>query len=115
MNIRFTLCAMAALAFSACAADDSAPLDEQAQPLTSYYIYDLFDYTAPLITNEYATWNPTRADAVFNPTWEMTSGSIFSRSGTAWSGAPDDVSPNALSTNGNDSAVFRMRSQRADM
>jgi hypothetical protein len=117
MRNQFMACAIVAMGLSACATDEDMAGDFAAdEALTSsYYISDYFDYAGPLITNEYATWNPTHSDAVVNPTWEMNSGSIFARSGTAWTGAPDDVSPNALSTNGNDSAVFRMYSKRYDM
>jgi hypothetical protein len=44
----------------------------------------------------------------------MTSGSLFARSGRAWSGKPDNIDPNATSTNGTDSAIFRMVTRRKD-
>ena len=45
----------------------------------------------------------------------MTSGSLFESSpGMAWSGKPDGVGPNALSSNGTDSSVFRLNTTRRD-
>ncbi len=69
---------------------------------------DDFDRADGLVTNEFAYWNPSRADAVRSPDWELTSGSLLTRAGAGWTGAPDDVAPNATSSNGNDSAVFRL-------
>lgn len=65
-----------------------------------------------LITNEFAHWNPARAEAVASTAWEMTSGSLFRRDGTAWSGLPDDRTPNARSSDGTHSAVFRLVTRR---
>jgi hypothetical protein len=75
---------------------------------------DSFDMADGLITNEYAYWNPTNGSAVQSSSWEMNSGSLFRQSSTAWSGRPDCVGPNATSSNGNDSVVFRMMTKRAD-
>jgi len=75
---------------------------------------DSFSLPNGLITNEYAFWNPTASALRTSPTWEMTSGSLFTSSGRAWSGKPDDIDPNAASTNGTDSAIFRMVSRRRD-
>jgi hypothetical protein len=74
------------------------------------------DFNVPdgLITNEYAFYNPKHADAVTSPLWDVTSGSLFARAGTGWSGVPDGRSPDALSAQSNDSAVFRMVTHRAD-
>jgi len=75
---------------------------------------DSFSLSNGLITNEYAFWNPTASATRTSPTWEMTSGSLFARSGRAWSGKPDNIDPNATSTNGTDSAIFRMVTRRKD-
>lgn len=75
---------------------------------------DAFAIADGLVTNEYAFYNPTHSDAITSPDWEMTSGSLFARNGHAWSGAVDDRTPDAGSTNGTDSAIFRLRSVRAD-
>lgn len=74
-----------------------------------------FDRTDRLVTNEYAFWNPAAADAVFSPTWEMTSGSLFVRSGSGWTGVPDDRGPDATSSAATDSAVFRLTTRRSDL
>lgn len=99
-----------ALVGSAAAADASPHYAKTSKVLLS----DSFTAPDGLITNEYAFWNPTATDAVTSPIWQLTSGSLFDRDDTAWTGVPDDVSPNATSTNGTDSAVFRMRSSAGD-
>lgn len=63
-----------------------------------------------LITNEYALSN---ADGVRSALWEMTSGSLFSRAGSGWSGVPDTRAPDRLSRRATGSAVFRLRTRRA--
>ena len=74
-----------------------------------------FNYAPGLVTNEYAYWHPGAAGIRVNPNWRMTSGSLFESSpGMGWSGIPDGVGPNALSTNGTDSSVFRLNTTRAD-
>ncbi len=57
-----------------------------------------------LITNEYAYWNHTTNTSP----WEMTSGSLFAKSGYGWTGVPDNVGPNATSSNSTNSAIFRL-------
>ncbi|MDO8572616.1 MAG: hypothetical protein Q7S11_02470 [bacterium] len=71
-------------------------------------------YADRLLTNEYAYWNPTNASSVKSSVWEMTSGSLFAQGGAGWTGVPNTVAPNALSTSGNNSAVFRLTTKRAD-
>ena len=75
---------------------------------------DAFSGSDGLLTNEYAFWNPNATDARRSPAWDMTSGSLFLRNGMAWSGIPDDVEPNATSSNGTDSAIFRLVTKRKD-
>lgn len=76
---------------------------------------DVFSkYTDGLITNEYTYWNPTSESGVKSNIWEMTSGSLFAQGGAGWSGVPDSVSTNAKSTNGNNSAVFRLTTKQAN-
>ena len=75
---------------------------------------DSFTLPNGLITNEYAFWNPTASARRTSPTWELTSGSLFARYGRAWSGKPDDIDPDASSSNGTDSAIFRMVTRRRD-
>lgn len=64
-----------------------------------------------LITNEYAYWNPNDPKAIKDPYWEMDSGSLFLKDGKYWTGNPDDISPNYNSSNGNNSAVFRLNTK----
>ena len=73
-----------------------------------------FDGTDGLVTNEYAYWNPDAQDARVSPDWELTSGSLFNRNQEGWTGAPDTVEPNATSSNGTDSGVFRLTTRRHD-
>jgi hypothetical protein len=67
-----------------------------------------------LITNEYAYWNPSDPSSVVSPVWELDSGSLFRRGGAGWTGVPDDRSPDATSSSGNNSAVFRLTTRRSD-
>ena len=67
-----------------------------------------------LVTNEFAHWNSNTPARVVAPDWDMTSGSLFVRDGAGWTGVPDAVSPNATSSNANDSAVFRLNTTRFD-
>ncbi len=82
---------------------------------SSVLLADTFSRPDGLITNEYAYWNPSSSNAITDPVWQMTSGSLFTRAGAAWSGRPDDIAPNATSSNGTDSAIFRMVSRRRDL
>ncbi|GAC1366501.1 MAG: hypothetical protein NVSMB32_10870 [Actinomycetota bacterium] len=75
---------------------------------------DSFNRPDGLITNEYAYWHPNATNRVTSPGWVQTSGSVFARGGTAWSGVPDTRPPNATSSNGTNSAVFRLHTKRSD-
>jgi hypothetical protein len=85
----------------------------EAQP-SSVLLEDAFNRSDGLITNEYAYWSRSARDTIVSKTWRVTSGSFFVRSGTGWTGIPDAVRPNAASSNGADSAVFRLTTQRRD-
>ena len=87
-----------------------APATTSRTPL----LVDHVDRPDGLITNEYAFWNPSAADAHRDPIWDLTSGSLFARGGAAWSGVPDDRAPNATSSNGTDSAILRAVTKRHD-
>lgn len=76
---------------------------------------DSFTRADGLITNEYAYWNPTAPDRVVDSTWWLNSGSLFARSGAGWTGRVDDIAPNATSSNGTDSAIFRLLTRRSDL
>jgi hypothetical protein len=67
-----------------------------------------------LVTNEFAYFNPDHAGARLSTDWTVTSGSLFARNGTGWTGVPDGQAPDAASQAGTDSAVFRLRSRLAD-
>ena len=95
-----------ALAFPAHAAPPSSA--------TTLLIDDFRQRPEGLITNEYAFHHPTDPAARKDAIWELTSGSFFERHLSGFTGVPDHLSPNALSTNGNNSAVFRARTHRAD-
>ena len=76
--------------------------------------HDGFDRADGLVTNEYATWNPTSAAAVTSANWSQNSGSTFVRSGAAWSGVPDGNSPDATSSTSTGSAVYRLTTRQSD-
>lgn len=61
-----------------------------------------------LLTNEFATHNPNARGIARSAQWIVTSGSLFIRSGTATNGRLDHLAPNARSSNGTNSAVFRV-------
>ncbi|HLY82516.1 MAG TPA: hypothetical protein VKQ71_06000 [Acidimicrobiales bacterium] len=67
-----------------------------------------------LISNDYAYFNPTNPEAVFSQDWIVTSGSLFARNRAGWTGIPDAVKPDAQSTNGTGSAIFRIVTRRRD-
>lgn len=75
---------------------------------------DKFAYPDGIITNEFATYNPSDPNSASSPLWQANSGSLLCSGGKGWTGIPDSVGPNAKSTNGNNSAVFRLTSRRAD-
>lgn len=91
-------------------ADDLSVIAASPGPLFA----PTFPATDTLVTNEYAYWNPQATDAHRSADWEMTSGSLFSRGGRGFTGAIDDRAPNATSTSGTNSAVFRLNTKRAD-
>jgi len=62
-----------------------------------------------LVTNEYAHWN---SDGINVPDWDMTSGSLFRQSNTAWTGVPDGLVPNKYSSDHTNSDVFRLNTFR---
>lgn len=85
-----------------------------AQELEAPLLNEPFPYTDGIITNEFAYWNPNSPSARINPSWELTSGSLFASSGRGWTGVPDDRNPNADSSTTNGSAVFRATTRRSD-
>jgi hypothetical protein len=93
-------------------ADLSADSTTAAEPGPILF-QDRFDRPDGLITNEYAFWN-RRLRAVKSLKWQVTSGSFFAHDGTGWTGMPDRVRPNVDSSNGTDSAVFRLTTRAAN-
>ena len=67
-----------------------------------------------LLTNEYAHRNPADGRVARSPDWEVTSGSLFLSDGAGWTGPPDAASPDAGSTSGTGSSVFRVTTRRGD-
>lgn len=75
---------------------------------------DDFNRSDRIETNEYAFWNGTLPPSVISPNWEMGSGTLFVRDGAGYTGHPDAVSPDAASSNGTHSAIFRLKTRRSD-
>jgi hypothetical protein len=105
--------AVSLLAVAGTAAAPAATATASAR-VASPLLSETFTRTDGLVTNEYAHWNPRRGDRVTSPTWDMTSGSLFTQGGVGYSGRTDRTSPNVRSTNATDSAVFRLNTRRAD-
>jgi phosphodiesterase/alkaline phosphatase D-like protein len=85
-----------------------------AAPPSDIVFSDNFDRVDGLVTNEYAYWNPTASGIVVSPDWDVTSGSLIVSDRRGWTGIPDNVHPDKLSSNGTNSAVFRMISKKSD-
>ncbi|MDD5657591.1 MAG: polysaccharide deacetylase family protein, partial [Elusimicrobia bacterium] len=83
-------------------------------PPQGVIFYEPFDPPDRLITNEHAHWVPEDPAAVTSNIWDMPSGSLFVSGGSGWTGVPDNADPNAASSNGNNSAVFRLLTKRSD-
>lgn len=73
-----------------------------------------FPNAEKLITNERAYFDPHAPGVRTSQDWIVTSGSLFSYNGAGWTGVPDRMPPDATSSNGTDSAVFRAVTRRAD-
>jgi len=112
-KIRF-LCQLAAVSI----AIGVTPAPASAQTADDVVFAPLPPTTHWLVTNEFAFWNPLLALSRISPDWTLNSGSLFSVStptGQAFtSGHIDDIDPNAFSSNGTDSAIFRLTSRRDD-
>jgi hypothetical protein len=67
-----------------------------------------------LVTNERAFHKPNMRGVVQSDDWWVTSGSLFAHDGYGWTGRPDTVLPDAKSTNGTGSAIFRVVSKPDD-
>lgn len=76
-------------------------------PPSGFALFEPFDYPDGLITNENAA--SPRSD-----TWLVIEGSLFASGGQGWTGVPDAVLPDATSSNGTGSALFRALTRRSD-
>jgi hypothetical protein len=83
-------------------------------PASGPLFVEPFSYPDGLITNEYTCWNPTDPKAVKNANWGLDSGSLFAKGGQGWSGIPDAGLVDPQSFTHNDSAIFRLVTQRRD-
>jgi hypothetical protein len=75
---------------------------------------DNFHQPNGLITNEFAYFNPHDPAAKVSAMWLVTSGSLFARDHTGWTGVPNRGSPGPRSANATDSSVFRLVTRDAD-
>jgi hypothetical protein len=76
---------------------------------------DTFSGPNGLITNEYSYWNPDHGDATVSAVWAMTSGSLFEKDGTGWTGTPDGCSTSSpISSPCTASDVFRLNTVEQD-
>lgn len=93
--------------------EESAPAPAPAPG--SALFREEFGYPDGLITNEYATWNATNANAKVSSIWEMTSGSLFAQNGSGWTGKPDGCSSSSPTSDPcTASDVFRLNTKRHD-
>ncbi len=81
--------------------------------LGSELFRDNFSGVDRLVTNQFATSNPTNPNSVISPDWEVTSGSLWRRSGVGYSGVPDATPPDATSSASSGSAVFRAHTKQS--
>jgi hypothetical protein len=109
LRVRTLLAWMAVLVLAGTAA--TVVIVMQHQPLLA----DDFSQPDGLITNEFAYFNPGNPQAVRSPIWMVTSGSLFARDNTGWTGVPDRGATGPRSASANDSSIFRAVTQRADL
>lgn len=89
---------------------DSARVCNFAVSGSNTLFQDSFAGADGLITNEYAHWN---SDGILSPDWDMTSGSLFRQSNTAWTGLHDSSDTvNKFSSDHTNSDVFRLTTLR---
>jgi len=65
------------------------------------------------VTNSYASLYPKAPGVILSPAWELSGGSLYRRVGHGWTGVPDDANPNATSSNGTGSAIFRLHTRQS--
>jgi hypothetical protein len=71
-----------------------------------------FDRPDGLVTNEHAALHPSAPGVMTSPQWEVTGGSLFVIDGRGWTGIPDSPRPDAFSSNGTRSVIFRMLTKK---
>jgi hypothetical protein len=86
---------------------------ELASLLQRPLLSDNFDQPDGLITNEFAYYNPHNPAARVSAIWIATSGSLFARDNSGWTGVPDQRSPGPDSAGATDSSVFRVVTRQA--
>lgn len=91
-----------------------AVLDDRQEAQNAPLFFESFTRPDGLITNEWAYRNPGSPSGARSADWETTSGSLFADNGAGWTGVADRIHPDAGSTNGNDSCVFRLVTRRGD-
>jgi hypothetical protein len=89
---------------------ETQPTPNQSKPASDSLFSDsMSGYKNGLITSESAHWN--NSASAQNSPWELTSGSLYAKDGTGWTGVPDAKAPSA---GGNNSAIFRLTTKQAD-
>ncbi|GAB3280778.1 hypothetical protein GCM10027589_07840 [Actinocorallia lasiicapitis] len=91
------------------------PAPPPGNPAPGAIINETFGGPDRLLTNAYANWNPNDGNSKKSSIWQVTGGSIFVRNGVGYSGYPDSDEPNAESSNGTGSNIFRADTKRRDM
>lgn len=94
--------------------DPASGGDSEPSPGPAPLLYDDFSGPDGVITNQYAYWT-TDPNAFRSPVWETESGSLLRRNGNGWTGVPDTVAPNIDSSNGNNSAIFRLWTKQSNL
>ncbi|MDP3963129.1 MAG: hypothetical protein Q8Q39_01395 [bacterium] len=114
MDIRMDDYAITLFAASSTPSPTPTPTPSPSPAPTTLFNDPFSQYADGLITNEFAYWNPTAAGAKQSPLWEMTSGSLYAQDDAGWTGVPDAGTPNADSSNANNSAIFRLTTKQAE-
>ena len=92
----------------------SVSIPAAPKPPPAALFQDAFNRPDGLVTNEYAYWNPQDAASLKSPDWEMTSGSLFIKNQAAWTGIPVLSNATPDSSQGTNSADFRLNTRRKD-
>lgn len=100
---------------------DTAEVDQPpVVPDQKLLLHETWERPRPLVTNEYAHWNPNDGSRVPDATWDVYSGSLWSTDGggsnvkSLTDPLDAGVAPLPDSSNANNSAVFRAVTHRRD-